>query len=126
MDSAVERGGYLLRTPRRISKRHAAVFGFFAVFLLLLCNLSWPGDSKSISTLESQDLMDVAETKKFYLENSLEPPYKNKFWEVGERIKHLGYWIGASDALPSDIEQGIDSSTTAEAISQSLFPFLRN
>ncbi|KAJ4133731.1 hypothetical protein NW768_005319 [Fusarium equiseti] len=126
MNSAVERGGYLLRNPRQIPKRHAALFGFFAVFLLLLCNLSWPDHSKSISTLPSQDLMDVAQTKKFYLKNPIEPPYKNKFWEVGERAKHLGHWIGASDAFPPDSRQGIDSSITAETISQNLFPFLLN
>ncbi|KAJ4014242.1 hypothetical protein NW766_006494 [Fusarium irregulare] len=68
---------------------------------VFLGNLTWPGDSESISTLESHDLMDVAQTKRFYFKSPIEPPYKNKFWEVGERVKHLGYWLGEVLSSPT-------------------------
>ncbi|RGP62295.1 alpha- -mannosyltransferase mnt3 [Fusarium sporotrichioides] len=87
--------------------------------------MSWSGHSQSISTLSSRDLMDTVKTTKFLLNNPVEPPYKTKFWEVGQRSKQIGRWLGALDALPPKSKQSKDISVAAEKVSKDLFPFLQ-
>ncbi|KAG8676733.1 hypothetical protein FPOAC1_002741 [Fusarium poae] len=69
--------------------------------------------------------MDTVKTTKFLLNNPIESPYKTQFWEVGQRSKQIGRWLGALDALPPKSRQSKDISIAAETVSQNLFPFIQ-
>ncbi|RGP67537.1 alpha-1,3-mannosyltransferase mnt3 [Fusarium longipes] len=126
MISILENCGYLFRSLRRIPKRVAAVFVLVSLFLLLTLNDGLPGRSYSIDDLSSHDLLDAARTAKFLLKNPVESPYKDKFWEVGQRSKQIGRWLAAVDALPPKSKQWEDAFFASEHVSQQLFPFLQN
>jgi hypothetical protein len=126
MESFLEQCGYPIRNPRRILKRVAALFVLVSLALWLTLNMGWSGQSQSISDLSSHDLLDTVQATKFFLNNPVESPYKTKFWEVGQRSKQIGRWLGAVDALPPKSKQSQDNSLAAEQVSQNLFPFLQN
>lgn len=125
MDALVDKCGYFIRNPRRIPKRVVTIYILISVCLLFTLN-GWSSQSRSTSELSSQDLHDTVQTTKFFLNNPIQPPYKDKFWEVGQRSQQLGRWLGAVDALPPKSKQGKDVLVASEQASQDLFPFLRN
>ncbi|KAL6921470.1 hypothetical protein ACHAPO_004831 [Fusarium lateritium] len=88
--------------------------------------MNWSGHSQSISILPPSDRMNTVKTTKFLLNNPIDSPYKNKFWEVGQRSKQIGRWLGALDALPPKSRQSKDISIATETVSQDLFPFIQN
>ncbi|CEI66537.1 hypothetical protein FVEN_g8286 [Fusarium venenatum] len=88
--------------------------------------MDWSGHSQSISILPPGNQMNTVKTTKFLLNNPIESPYKNKFWEVGQRSKQIGRWLGALDALPPKSRQSKDISIATETVSQDLFPFIQN
>lgn len=127
MASLVDKCGYYIRHPRRIPKRLIALSAVLSLVFLLTLNMSWSGHSQmSIINLPPRESFDTVKATNFLLDNPIESPYKTEFWEVGQRSKQIGRWLGALDALPRKSKQSKDISVATEKVAQALFPFLKN
>lgn len=127
MASLVDKCGYYIRHPRRIPKRLIALSAVLSLVVLLTLNMSWSGHSQmSIINLPPRESFDTVKATNFLLDNPIESPYKTEFWEVGQRSKQIGRWLGALDALPRKSKQSKDISVATEKVAQALFPFLKN
>ncbi|KAM0550776.1 hypothetical protein ACHAPJ_008639 [Fusarium lateritium] len=117
--------GHMLRDPRRIIKQ-LVVFVVVSIFLLFAFNKGWSVESLSIGTLSSDELKNITQSAKFFIDNPIQAPYKDKFWEVGQRSKHLGQWLWQANTLGSKSRDGRELHATTEKVAQQLYPFLQN
>ncbi|KAM5341487.1 hypothetical protein ACJ41O_014518 [Fusarium nematophilum] len=125
LDRAV-RLGQLFRDPRRILVR-LGVFAAVSLVLILVTRGSWwtewlGGDWTSLSQGE---LSNITEAAKLFSDNPVEAPYKDQFWEVGQRSRHLSRWLSQADGLKWRSKARRDLLAATETTAQKLFPFLR-
>ncbi|PTB67804.1 glycosyltransferase family 71 protein [Trichoderma citrinoviride] len=75
----------------------------------------------------NESLRDILRTSKYYQRNPIKPPYKDKFWESGQRSRNLTRWITDLDGpLGSELREKEKEMLLAaiETTASSLFPFL--
>ncbi|KAL7948260.1 glycosyltransferase family 71 protein [Trichoderma barbatum] len=85
-----------------------------------------------IETLDGQypaneSLRDILRTARNYHRHPVKRPYKNKFWEVGQRSRSLSQWLARLDSPWGSELRGFERGRLVVAIettAASLFPFL--
>ncbi|KAF5026386.1 hypothetical protein F66182_1514 [Fusarium sp. NRRL 66182] len=125
MTALVRAWGHIIRDPRRIVKQ-LAVFVFVSILLLFAFNKGWPAQSLSIGVLSDDELRNMTQTAQFFIDNPIKPPYRDQFWEAGQRSKHVGKWLWTADKLDPKSRASRELYATTENVAQQLYPFLQN
>ncbi|KAF7547810.1 hypothetical protein G7046_g8891 [Stylonectria norvegica] len=112
------------RDPRQTLER-LGVFVTLSLLLVLAARQGLPTGWLSNSFTTDLDLHEVARTARHYAENPIQSPYKDQFWEVGQRSRQLSQWLSEADSLHRQSEARRQLLATSEAVSQQLFPFLQ-
>lgn len=112
-----------LRDPRRVLKL-LAVFVAISICLVFGFKTGWPAQL-SIKALPPHDPKNITQTAKFYIDNPIQAPYTDKFWEMGQRSKMLGQWLQRADSLRPKSKERRELYDTTEQVAQQLFPFLQ-
>jgi hypothetical protein len=113
-----------LRDPRRVLKL-LAVFVAVSICLVFGFKMGWPAQL-SIKALPADDPKNITQIAKFYIDNPIQAPYTDKFWEMGQRSKALGQWLHKADTLRPQSKERRELYDTTEQVAQQLFPFLQN
>lgn len=121
-------GGYFHRRPRVVG----ALFIAIAVALYYFFIINGAGDA-ILEAIYDPDTTNVSlnsilKTSNRYRRHPIEPPFKDKFWEVGQRSRNLSQWITILDSrwgskLPEEDRHMLVNAIDETAIS--LFPFLQ-
>ncbi|KAI8722779.1 hypothetical protein NCS52_00422700 [Fusarium sp. LHS14.1] len=118
--------GHRFRDPRRILVR-LGIFVSFSIVLLLVACRGWPSEWMRVdwSQLSQAELDNITATAREFSDNEIKAPYKDKFWEVGQRSRQLSQWISQSDKLNPNSFVAKELLATTETTAQQLFPFLQ-
>ncbi|KAF1810126.1 hypothetical protein P152DRAFT_484189 [Eremomyces bilateralis CBS 781.70] len=60
-----------------------------------------------------------------YSVDIIHPPYKNQFWEVGQRSRQLSQWLSKADDLDQNSNERKAILAAVETAATALFPFLK-
>ncbi|PNY28632.1 Uncharacterized protein TCAP_01452 [Tolypocladium capitatum] len=101
------------------------------ILLILFINLYRALDHSSGHVLSdgrtlAVDFDDITATVEQYRQSAIQPPYKNQFWEVGQRCRKLVEWLKYIDQLPGRSKAKRKLVSAAESTATSLFPFIKS
>ncbi|KAM0414614.1 hypothetical protein ACHAPT_013543 [Fusarium lateritium] len=118
--------GHRFRDPRRILVR-LGIFVFFSIALLFVVCRGWPSGWMRVdwSQLSEAELENITATARGFADHGIQAPYKDQFWEVGQRSRQLSRWLSQSDKLNPNSWVGKELLATTETTAQQLFPFLQ-
>ncbi|KAL7930527.1 glycosyltransferase family 71 protein [Trichoderma chlorosporum] len=116
---------YLVRSPR-------IVVLFVIIVIALYFGIRDIASDVIIESLDAnhpvnEPLRDILRAARHYHEHPVNPPYKDKFWEVGQRSRNLSRWLTSLDGPWGSQLRGFERERLVEAIeatATALFPFL--
>ncbi|KAJ3466580.1 hypothetical protein MRS44_004144 [Fusarium solani] len=114
------------RSPRRVLLQ-LTLFVSLSLFLLFVTCRGWPSEWMRVdwSQLSQAELDNITATAREFADHEIQAPYKDQFWEVGQRSRQLSQWISQSDKLNPNSWVGKELLATTETTAQNLFPFLQ-
>ncbi|RBR04169.1 uncharacterized protein FIESC28_11618 [Fusarium coffeatum] len=117
----------IIRDPPRALIR----LGIFVLFSILLILVTWKGSSSlsygwSTAPISEAELKNISLKAKEFNESPVKAPFKNTFWEVGQRSRELRKWLERADHVGTSSFAGRQLHDVVETTAQELFPFLKN
>lgn len=114
----------LVRSPRRLG-----VLVLFILFVTIYRSIDeLAGNTFVLSgsrTLAQTDLDNITETAEEYARSIIRPPYKDQFWELGQRSRELAQWIDHVDKEPKHSKSRPQLAAAIETAAAALFPFVK-
>lgn len=114
----------LTRSPRRLG-----VIVLFILFVTIYRSIHRLSGSPFVvshsQTLAQADLDTITETAEEYSKTIIQPPYKDQFWETGQRSRKLARWIAHVDKEPKNSESRHQLIAAIEVAAAALFPFVK-
>lgn len=104
-----------------------ALFCLFTVWVL--CNrrnaiISYLESDTRLSAPADLDLDVIKQTSIIFSSSPLTAPYKDRFWEAGQRLRTAGRWLSDLDRLDERVSGRDGILHAVESVSLSLVPFL--
>jgi alpha 1,3-mannosyltransferase len=121
-------GGYLHRRPRVVGAFFVTIS--FSLYYFFIINGAGDAILEAFyeSSTNNPSITSILRTSNEYRNQPIEPPFKDQFWEVGQRSRNLSQWITTLDSeWGSKLPKG-DRHLLIHAIEEtaiSLFPFLQ-
>ncbi|UKZ56518.1 hypothetical protein TrVGV298_010355 [Trichoderma virens] len=124
--------GSLARFRACFERSPRTVVLFVVIVIALYVGIRDIAGDAIIETLDShypanEPLRDILRTARNYHRHPVEPPYKDKFWEVGQRSRNLSRWLAELNGPWGSQLRGFEKErlgTAIETTATSLFPFL--
>ncbi|KAL7900912.1 glycosyltransferase family 71 protein [Trichoderma sp. SZMC 28014] len=121
-------GGYLHRRPRVVGTLFIATA--FALYYFFIINGAGDAILQAIyeSDTTNPSILSILRTSNEYQRHPIEPPFKDQFWEVGQRSRNLSQWMTTLDSQWGSQLTKEDRHLLIHAIEEtavSLFPFLQ-
>ncbi|KAL7918012.1 glycosyltransferase family 71 protein [Trichoderma austrokoningii] len=121
-------GSHFHRRPRAAGALFIIIC--FALYYFFIINGAGDAILEAIYESDTTDpsILSILRTASGYRGNHIKPPFKDQFWEVGQRSRNLSQWITTLDSewgskLPREDRQMLIHAIEETAIS--LFPFLQ-